>query len=324
MIRTYKGTHIVKDRIHKKLWMTLVGVVAAVIFGLGLPALISNNEGTGSSSQQSRGSLGVALAAPPSQEMSAFPKDKVGFSAYIDVGTLIKDQEDLATLTSICQFPTISFDSNSLLCVVANRTDLIAWGGNTFSGGIAVEVVFYADVDGSLVAFLWKNPSRGTGPHPNMPMSFASKWSGSADDPVLVSPVGALDDVLMKAIEAIGLNLEELEYDIGYYHWQHPQATSLTVISKTSDTEEGGAFQFSIPGSARLFEVSMSVYGQNAARVYLNGGVVAWTGTQYQDQPQITYHGSGYMDTNRLAHDSLHRIQADPGVGSAIYLLTGK
>jgi hypothetical protein len=274
-------------------------VAIAAIGAVGIPFL----HGGSSSQDSSHPGLGIALAAPLLQT-AAFPEEDAGFSAYLDVGDAIQNTDDLADVATVCtEFP-VELGTNHLLCEIDDN-DLSL-----------VNIHLYADKNGLVVAFF----------DVAQPTSRAAIWSRDEEslefEPGFDSPTLALDEIIKRAVEKVGVDYESEAQNTGYYHWNFDKATVLTVISKTSDILADGTYFFLRPDDT-LFEASATGFaGIRFGLVTLDD---AFTPILNLNSFSTTYRGARREDNSinleAVAPNVLHKVDNKNQTASAIYLL---
>ena len=89
-----------------------------------------------------------------------------------------------------------------------------------------------------------------------------------------------LKDVMLSVAGKLGADLGQVETNMHYYHWQHPEAKKLLVVldwtQASSDT-----FTYTIPAALSVYEVSASHYGyipsyggDNWSRMKIDGDII--------------------------------------------------
>lgn len=229
----------------KRRILVSIAVVAAML-GAGAPWLLGNGD---SPRQTSRSGQGIALAAPPLQQILAFPEDDAGFSAYLNVGALSQTFQDLEKFSSVCTGIPDAMSGNHLLCHI--------------TGISPAQVNLYVDTAGWIVAFTDLNQMS----------TMAGVWTGDQSNPVFVSPTAAFDEAIKRAVVARGGDYEALKPDTGYFHFQKPAASEILVMVKM----KGGEYFFALPVSSTLFEVSATVFGGHSYAVRLDENPIVQT-----------------------------------------------
>ncbi|MDY6833635.1 MAG: hypothetical protein SVY53_02395, partial [Chloroflexota bacterium] len=202
-----------------------------------------NTDGsTGEVSQES----GISLVQPVFADngTGAFPEDEAGFTAYLNAGQAI-DLEEIGTC-----FSTIKeIGDNYIIGVVPPISN---YGGNE-------EVTVYADTDGWIAAYL-----RNDEPDAKI-MRWDANNSGGVHNPNITEiTTTTLKDALYVAGEAASIPESTLE-EMKYYHFEYPEADSMTLFVRTMETEGTNMVHLKIPVSYTLYEASYYHYAYDAS-----------------------------------------------------------
>jgi len=122
-----------------------------------------------------------------------------------------------------------------------------------------------------------------------------------------------LREVLLIVGREVRADTGQIEEDMRYYHWQHPDATRLLMVAGT------GTFRYTLPHELTILDASASHRGRDIDSVNRNN---EWSRTRIDDQELIRGGANTYILTKELASmhltaDTPHSVTVESGSGSA-------
>ena len=298
--------------------MALVGVILSAVLALnmewkGAPASTESTDFPVIT-------LGLTAEAREALQQSgdAFPASTAGFSAYYRVPDgsggfgLDKDAVDQALFSDTN--PTLRRNGVGTLIDIGGSHTIGSVPINNIDDLISTVNIYYDD-QGWIIAYL---PA-------GEPSSQA--WQAvdlDVENPVLTDVsrttlMDAINDVLVEALGQTPLNADQL----GYYHWEHPTATSFLMIATARGTAGSDFVSFAVPGSFTMLEVSVSLWvsqsDHSCARIVLD--LFDVTGEQCDRSfrhlfPSLSEFNSRSAHSLELAH-----LNDDQGASGALIML---
>lgn len=173
------------------------------------------------------------------QESTTFPADEAGISAYVNAGQNI----DLAKVKSALR--GIEAEGSNYVIGIIELT------------GLPQEEFphMYVTTDGWILAYYSKFA----------PASRLMQWYGYEGR---VLSTNTLQDAIAKFCNSIGMNYANIKSNIGYYHFNYPEATKLILAVRAVNVTNEVSFNYSIPYGVILHEASYSHYSHNFENVY--------------------------------------------------------
>lgn len=207
---------------------------------------------------------------------NAFPEDKAGISAYVNIGREI-DLKKVATIFS--QIEEVSENHVIGLVPIPN------YGGNVYPH-------LYADKNGWIVAYFTKDE----------PASLIMDWpennKGDVYDPKIKEiKTTTLEQAIKKSCDAIGIDYKEIKPKIKYYDFEFPEADSMLLFVKTRATDGSNYVHISIPDNYKLYEASYYHYAYDF------------------DDSKLKIDGKTVSDLNGQRKFGLYDIEEDFNVG---------
>jgi len=146
------------------------------------------------------------------------------------------------------------------------------------------------------------------------------QWYGYKRDVITTT---TLRDTLIQVCQKLGIGLSNLDADMHYYHFQHPEATKLLIAVDT--TSGSDTFKFTIPSGITLYDTAWSHYGSG-----ITGGAYPsnlWSESNVDDARLYrggggTYNVSGIVGGQYLTPDTPHTVHIRCGIGWAGIAIT--
>jgi len=176
--------------------------------------------------------LGFSLTSPAfaqTGELPKFPADEAGISAYVNVGQNIDLKKAKTAFTGL----------------IDEGNDYVI---GTFNiAGLPEEAYphVYINQSGWILAYYTKIS----------PSSLIMQWSGYEGGPIVAT---TFMEAISRICIAIKINFSTVENNVGYYHFQYPEATKMLLVT---DYGNGDFFTYMIPMNVTVYEASWSRYG---------------------------------------------------------------
>lgn len=223
---------------------------------------------------------------------ATFPADEAGISAYVNVGQSI-DLNKAKAVYRVVEYSTDTYIIGSVGLPNLPTTD---------------DAHVYISRDGWIVAYYLKDE----------PASKIVQWGSSSS--------GA--NKLANAISIVASNLGAGYSTIKYYDFRYPTANKIMIITKmnsaspVSNKDFLDSFEFMIPSTYKIYELSWSFYQFNAN----TGGNVAQLKVDGNKISEISYGGIRYDKyQSYLSRDEFHKVEIssawDSKAGGAIALI---
>jgi hypothetical protein len=172
---------------------------------------------------------------------TTFPEEEAGISAYTSTDD-INEENNVAKINEAVAF----FESLGSGMLVENKSThaigkipiKIEIEGVSFN----VYPYVYIDTEGWIVAYF----------HKNDPSSKIIQWTN-------YSPAGISSSTLEDALEMITAELDLSYSSVSYYHFQHKEATRMTVIIDSVISSESSVNNFSVTIPGTIYEASYSL-----------------------------------------------------------------
>jgi hypothetical protein len=214
---------------------------------------------------------------------ASFPVNDAGIAAYVSVGPNVDLNKTYAAYQDV---------------VDTSQTSIIGTVKIPNLIGDSVPLV-YVGADGWIIAYYPKTE----------PESRIMQWNGYSKPYVNTT---TLEDAISKMATALGVNYESIKGNIKYYDFRYPEANLMTMIVETVGGG-GGSFNFTIPQTMTLYNVSYSQYdtdGYYWSVIYVDGAMISNIGPS-----SLAY---GYLDITKGVP---HKVQTGSTGGASTVLI---
>lgn len=209
-------------------FLIIGGILAFGLLG-GLFIGKSPSEGPGINNVNTSFTL-VAPVFAQGVPSDKFPENEAGISAYVNANQGI----DLGKARTL--FKGVEADTGSYI------VGTVELPGHTEEMWPHV----YIDKNGWILAYYPKTE----------PTSRIMQWYGYQRDVITTT---TLRDTLIQICQKLAIGLSNLDADMHYYHFQHPEATKILIaVDTTSGTD---TFKFTVPSGITLYDTAWSHYG---------------------------------------------------------------
>jgi hypothetical protein len=142
------------------------------------------------------------------------------------------------------------------------------------------------------------------------PTSKLMHWPTYTEEPPSTS---TLREVLFIVGRTVRADTGQIEQDMRYYHWQHPDANKLLMVSGT------GSFRYTLPRELTILDAAASHHAEGATSGY---GSREWTRTRIDGKDFIkggkgTYTLTKDLESTHLTAGTAHEVSVERGSGSA-------
>ena len=236
-----------------KFWSRVFAISVALVMVVSCTAVLYNSTDLEKGISEGGGEGIISLMPPPfigvagaaeATGGNAFPEDKAGISAYVNIGHEIDLKDHFANLSDIYNQESweLEFDDAHTLGTVS----IPNFGGS-------VHPHLYIDVNGWIVAYFNKSENA----------SMIMQWPPAykADNPNITEiTTTTLDEAIKKACTAVDANYAEIKPNIKYYDFRFPEANRMVLFVKTKATEGTGSVYIEIPTAITLYDASYYHY----------------------------------------------------------------
>jgi len=243
----------------------------------------SPSEGPGINSVNSSFTL-VVPAFAQGIPADKFPMSEAGISAYVNASQGI----DLGKARTL--FKGVEADTGNYI------VGTVELPGHTEEMWPHV----YIDKSGWILAYYPKTE----------PTSRIMQWYGYQRD---VIGTTTLRDTLIQICQKLAIGLSNLDADMHYYHFQHPEATKILIAVDT--TSGNDTFKFTVPSGITLYDTAWSHYG---AGITTHCCVANWSESKI-DGARLHRAGGGTY----TACDTVEGQHRTPGTSHDVYIGCG-
>ena len=213
-----------------------------------------------------------AAAAALASTNSTSPADDAGLAAYLRVNPLNVEK----TLTAFDHWEQYGNWVKGYISVKLYP----AW--HLSFSDLSAPVSVYVDSQGWVVAYLPKYLAPA-----NIMM-----WTGVSQGSSNLTSISttALDEALKKVLLAAGVDFAPLQGQVGYYHFQYPEATNIGIWAKVATVPQGQTVNFKLSMVSGTTVYSESVFALAGPNVGAFGG---WY-TDVEQRKRAYVQGNGY------------------------------
>lgn len=220
----------------------------------------------------------IFLARPVfAQQATAFPSDEAGISAYVNVGQTME----------------LAKAKNAMRGIQAEGSNYVI--GIMELPGLPEEEFphMYVSSDGWILAYYSKFA----------PASRIMHWGKYSGGSITTT---TLQDAIAKICPSIGISAAQAG-NVGYYHFNYPNATNLTIAVDTTE-EKYDSLHYSIPSSVTLYEASFSHCSRGGAsilrdednrQISVTEGHASYLDCEYLEDPYLMPDRAHEMKINR-------------------------
>lgn len=218
-----------------------------------------------------------------------FPMNEAGISAYVNASQRI----DIGKARTL--FKGVEADTGSYI------VGMVELPGHTEEMWPHV----YIDKSGWIMAYYPKTE----------PTSRIMQWYGYQRDVIATT---TLRDTLIQISQKLAIGLSNLDADMHYYHFQHPEATKILIAVDTTSSGSD-TFKFTVPSGITLYDTAWSHYG---AGVTTHCCVANWSeskidGARLHRAGGGTYIACGTVEGQYLTPGTPHTVYIGCGSGWA-------
>jgi hypothetical protein len=142
------------------------------------------------------------------------------------------------------------------------------------------------------------------------PTSRIMQWYGYQRD---VIGTTTLRDTLIQICQKLAIGLSNLDADMHYYHFQHPEATKILIAVDTVSGND--TFKFTVPSGITLYDTAWSHYGADIG--WYDGSESKIDGARLYQGGRGTYIACGTVEGQYLTPGTPHTVYIGCGSGWA-------